>query len=130
MKRWLFNIFIAMAMLISVPASAGAFDKSYEINQPLYDSVTFTADTADPVAVAMATGGSDIDIDSTAPCMASCSKVTDNILADNSGLVKWPYGRTVMVAYSDTVTAYKATVLACSNGQSAHQPLLKVPIAA
>lgn len=79
MKRWIFSIFVAMAMMVSIPASASAFEKMYSTYQPAYDTVVFTADTADPVNVAMATDGSEVD--STVPCMASCFKEGGSILA-------------------------------------------------
>ena len=115
MKRWIFSIFVAIAMTISVPASASAFDQNYEINEPLYETAAFTADTADPT-------------DNALDAKPNNDSAMDFGAGGFETLSKWQYGRTVMVAYSDTVAAYKASVLACSNGQSAHQSLPKIPI--
>lgn len=106
------GIFLAVTMLMCGASFALPASDNGIYSEPIYTNVVFTADTADPVPAAKQNNDGALDFGT----------------GGFETLSKWQYGRTVMVAYSDTVAAYKATVLACSNGQSAHQPLPKIPI--
>lgn len=88
----------------------------YSVNPPLVPAVKPNNDSV----LAMA-GGGDYNDNKETTCM-TCNKVTDNILS------KWRYGRTVMFAYSDMVTADKVNVLACGWIPAPVEKPMKIPI--
>lgn len=72
MKRnWLIGIIAACAMLTCGTSFASQFSDNGVYSEPIYDTVAFTADTADPLDVAMATSGDLGENDEI--CMASCN---------------------------------------------------------
>ena len=99
--NWIHGLLLAVTMLMCGASFALPLTDNAANSESIYDIVAFTADTADPMDVAVMPGSV--------------------ILASGK------YNTLATFVYLDTVPAYSVTVTACTV-EAARKPLPKVPI--